>query len=106
MSCLAAILSCISLPPLRWLQGPCTLLLPQLLRVNVSTFLVSLLPKLVPALSSGSCPHSALYWLLLCLSHHHVLGALCSSADACGLAASLCIISRQTHTLGLAQCSG
>lgn len=62
------------------------------------TFLVSLLPLLVPALSSGSCPHSAVYWLMLCLSHHHVLGALCSSVGACGLAASLCITSRHTQS--------
>lgn len=106
MSCSAAILS--HFPSSSLLaSGPGTsgtLLLPQLLRVNVPAFLVSLLPVLVSALSSGSCPHSAVYWLMLFLSHHHVLGALCSSAGACGLAASLRITSRHTRTLGLVRC--
>lgn len=62
------------------------------------TFLVSPLPLLVPALSSGSCPHSAVYWLMLCLPHHPVLGALGSSAGACGLTASLHITSRHIHS--------
>lgn len=67
--------------------------------VKVPTFLVSLLPLLVPAPSSGSFPHSAVCWLVAGLPHHLKPAALCSSAGACGPAASpLFFTSRHTHS--------